>query len=408
MTFNHLNSISCWWVGALLCASLSACSIDSTVQDEIENNNRTPMAFGTTITSSESSVTRGAATLEADFKVGTWKNFNQINPQVVMDGYKVEYTSDATTNHWNYEGVNGQVLRYWDLSAFPYEFRAVSPYFKGATITNTGLNIDLSSNPSSNPFQAQIFIDGKYNVDSQDGEPCVVAQVSRQKNGTEYEDRDKIKNEEINKNEKANAVRKVHMPFHHLISKVGFRIFIDEPQPSSTDYHVTLMSVKISVVNAENQFITSSKSYTATNEQGLIHGTFTKSTTATGEFTLLEHGKYTDNLCNNLSRDKALDLCPDYIQQIPQQNIQIHVQVVIQTDHMVNNDVVDYSDTITYDRVLNYDKTSATGDRFTWEPDTRYIYYLHIPDLHNNDITLDTCEILPWDEVQSSDITVEL
>ena len=406
MTFNHLNSISCWWVGALLCASLSACSLDSTIQDEVENNNRAPMAFGTTITSSGSSVTRGATTLEADFKVGTWKNFNQSNVQVVMDGYKVEYTSEATTNHWNYEGVNGQVLRYWDLSAFPYEFRAVSPYFEGATISDKGLNINYSDTNRS--FQAQTYIDDKYNVDSQKGEPCVVAQVSRQKNGSEYEDRDQIKNEEINKNEKANAVRKVHVPFHHLISKVGFRIFIDEPQPSSTDYHVKLKSVNISVVNADNQFITASTSYTATNEQGLIHGTFTNNTTATGEFTLLQHGEYTDkNLCNNLSRDKALDLCPGYIQQIPQQNIQIHVHVVMQTDHMVNG-VVDYSDTVTYDRVLNYDKTGATGDRFTWEPDTRYIYYLHIPDLHNNDILLDTCEILPWDEVHSSDITVEL
>ena len=159
------------------------------------------MAFGTTITSSESSVTRGVTLLEADFKVGTWKNFNQTNEHVVMDGYKVEYTSDATTNHWNYEGVNGQVLRYWDLSAFPYEFRAVSPYFDGATITNTGLNIDLSSNP----FQAQIFIDDKYNVDSQKGEPCVVAQVSRQKNVTEYEDRDQIKNEEEENRKETNS-----------------------------------------------------------------------------------------------------------------------------------------------------------------------------------------------------------
>lgn len=362
------------------------------------------MAFGTPITSSGSSVTRGATTLEADFKVETWKNFNQANVQVVMDGYKVEYTSEATTNHWNYEGVNGQVLRYWDLSAFPYEFRAVSPYFDGATITNDGLKLDLSDNP----FQAQTYINDAYDVTSQDGEPCVVAQVSRQKNGTEYDDCDQIKNVEINTNEKANAVRKVHVPFHHLISKVGFRIFIDEPQPSSTDYHVKLKSVNISVVNADNQFITASTSYTATNEQGLIHGTFTNNTTATGEFTLLQHGEYTDkNLCNNLSRDKALDLCPGYIQQIPQQNIQIHVHVVMQTDHMVNG-VVDYSDTVTYDRVLNYDKTGATGDRFTWEPDTRYIYYLHIPTLLGHEVWLDSCEVSPWDEVQSSEIIVEL
>ena len=400
-TFNRYNSISCWWVGALLCASLSACSLDSTVQDEVDNNNRTPMTFGTSITASESSFTRGATTLKADFKVGTWKNYSQANEQVVMNGYKVEYSEDATTTRWNYEGVNGQMLRYWDLSAFPYEFRAVSPFFDGVTISNTGINLNR-------PFQAQTYIDDTYNVTNYDVEPCVVAQVCRKKNGTEYEDRDQIKNQEINTNEKANAVRKVHVPFHHLISKVGFRIFIDEPQPSSTDYRVVLKSVKISVVNAENQFITSSKSYTATNDQGLIRGTFAENTKATGEFTLLQHSEYAEkDMCDYLKRENALDLCPNFIQQIPQQNVQIHVQVVIQTDHMVKG-TVDYSDTVTYDRVLSLDKTSATRNRFTWEPDTRYIYYLHIPDLHNNDILLDTCEILPWDDVQSSDITVEL
>ena len=404
MLINRHINIPCRWVGALLCASLSACSLDSTVQNEVDYDNRTPMAFGTSITSSESSVTRGVTSLEADFKVGTWKNFNQSNEQVVMDGYKVEYTADATTNRWNYEGVNGQVLRYWDLSAFPYEFRAVSPYFDGASIKNDGLKLDLSGNP----FQAQTYINDAYDVTSQDGEPCVVAQVCRQKNGTIYEDRDKIKNVEINTNEKANAVRKVHVPFHHLISKVGFRIFIDEPQPSSTDYHVMLKSVKISVVNADNQFIIASKSYTATNDRGLGHGTFEDNTTAKGEYTLLQHDEYADkDMCDYIKRETSLDLCPNYIQQIPQQNVQIRVQVVIQTDHMVNG-TVNYSDTMTYDRVLSYDKTSSTGDCFTWEPDTRYIYYLHIPDLHNNDILLDTCEILPWDEVQSSDITVEL
>ena len=41
---------------------------------------------------------------------------------------------------------------------------------------------------------------------------------------------------------------------------------------------------------------------------------------------------------------------------------------------------------ITYDRVLSLDKTSATGDKFTWEPDTRYIYYLHIPNLIKDEI----------------------
>ena len=395
---------ACWWIGALLCANLTACSSDSTIQEEDVYDNHTPMAFGSSLSSSEPAFTRGVTSLEADFKVGTWKNFNQTGEQQVMDGYKVDYTADATPYRWNYNGVNGQVLRYWDLSAYPYEFRAVSPYFKGATILNTGINLDLSDRP----FLSQTYLNEVYNITNQQGEPCVIAQVCRRKNGAVYEDRDEIKNVEINTNEKANAVREVHMPFHHLITKVGFRIFIDDPQPSSPNYRVTLKSINISVVNTENQFIIASKSYAATNKQGLSHGIYSDNTKAIGEYTLLQHGEYTGrNLRENLNRETALDLCPDYMQQIPQKDIQIRVQAVMQTDHVING-TVDDSNTITYDRILSLDKTSTTGDKFTWESDTRYVYYLHIPNLYKHDIFLYSCEILPWDEVKSSDISIEL
>jgi hypothetical protein len=54
------------------------------------------------------------------------------------------------------------------------------------------------------------------------------------------------------------------------------------------------------------------------------------------------------------------------------------------------------------------DKENAAGEYFAWEPEKRYVYYLHIPNLLGHDIILDTCEILPWDEVQTSEIPVEL
>ena len=87
---------ACWWIGALLCANLTACSSDSTIQEEDVYDNHTPMAFGSSLSSSEPAFTRGVTSLEADFKVGTWKNFNQSGEQQVMDGYKVDYTADAT------------------------------------------------------------------------------------------------------------------------------------------------------------------------------------------------------------------------------------------------------------------------------------------------------------------------
>lgn len=403
---NKINKTLSWWTGALLlCASLTACSSDSTIQEEDVYDNLTPMTFGSSISQvAKARYTRSVSMLEAGFKVGTWKNFGNNSQQQVMNGYQVDFDATATPYRWNYDGVNGQVLRYWDLSAFPYEFRAVSPYFQGASIFSTGISLNLSDRP----FLSQTYLNEVYNVTNQQGEPCVIAQVCRQKKGAVYEDRDEIKNVEINTNEKANAVREVHMPFHHLITKVGFRIFIDDPQPSSPDYRVALKSVKISVVNADNNFVISSKSYTATNQQGLDHGTFADNTTATGEYTLLQHGEYVGkNLRENLNRETALDLCPLYLQQIPQKDVQIHVEVEMQTDHLTNG-VVDASNAFTYDSVLSLDKTSTTGDRFTWEPDTRYVYFLHIPNLHKHTIFLDTCEILPWDEVKSSDISIEL
>ena len=110
-------------------------------------------------------------------------------------------------------------------------------------------------------------------------------------------------------------------------------------------------------------------------------------------------------LREHLNRATAFDLCENYMQQIPQKDVQIRVQVEMFTYNEENGT---NTKNITYDRVLSLDKTSATGDKFTWEPDTRYIYYLHIPNLIKDDIYLDTCEVLSWDEVQTSDITIEL
>ena len=201
-----------------------SCSTDGVLENEHEVNNQTPMVFGTSFSSTETVVTRAAVSLDNDFKVGTWKHFGDAREQLVMNGYKVAYTATATPYRWDYVGVNEQVQRYWDLGAFPYEFRAVSPYFEGADIMTTGIRLDLSDRP----FRAQTYKNEVYNCVGSESESCVVSHVSRLKNGSDYEDLDQIKRAEINADAKANAVREVHMPFHHLISKVGFRIFIDD------------------------------------------------------------------------------------------------------------------------------------------------------------------------------------
>lgn len=389
----------------------ASCASDSTIEETAGVKDELPMVFGTTFAQQETvvaqqkaPVTRGASELQSDFKVSTWKNFGRQGQQTVMEGYKVNYDATAAPYKWDYVDVLGQPQRYWDLAAYPYEFRAVAPYMQEAMISDQGLTVSLTDHY----FQAQTLKNDVYNVSDSEGEPFVVAHVSRQQKGSSYEDRDQIKDKEINADAKANAVREVHMPFHHLISKVGFRLFIDDPQPSSPDYRVWLKSVEISVVNSNNSFVTASRKYTASNAQGLGCGSFSENSVASGAFVLVKHGEYTGkNLRENLNRETAFDLTPTYLQQIPQGNIKIRVQITMQTDHVVNG-TVDDSSSIVYDKLLSLDKSQTEGDAFSWAPDTRYVYYLHIPNLYAHDIFLDTCEILPWDEVQTSEIIVEL
>lgn len=374
---------------------LTSCFSSGKLQEENVVNIHTPMIFGTSLRQEEVLQTK-ASVLEQGFKVNTWKSFGQAAQQSVMDGYKVDYTPSASTK-WEYVGVNQQVQRYWDLGAYPYEFRAVSPWSQDVTITQDGVSIDAE-------YYGQTLRNGVLEPQADKCEPFVVAQVSRQDLGqgvTErYMDLDLIKGEEINAAAKADGTRSVHMPFHHLLCKVGFKVFIDDPQPSSPEYVVTLTSAKISVV--KDGFKTKG-TYAATSAQGLGSGTFTDDSPVSGEYCLFEkkNGYFSVNLRNYLNKYNAFDLTPGELQQIPQGDVKIRVEMKIQTH---NGSTIDGN--FSYDILLSLDKTVTEGDLFSWAPDTRYIYYLHVPNLHAHEIYLDTCEVLPWEIVESEDIPV--
>lgn len=402
---NVLNKITALLAVILLSAS---CSSDGTLEDENVVDNRPKMVFGTSFSSSKE-VASTRAYLESvftDFKVGVWKSFGAAEQQNVMDGYKVENTAPTD---WDYVGkLSGQIQRYWDLSAFPYDFRAVAPYDANVSITTTGFTVDATSRP----FKSQTYINDAYNP-ATIKDSYVVAHVTRTKEGTNYKDFDVIKNEEVNNSSMGDATRSVVMPFHHLATQLGFKLFINDPQPTAPDYKVYLKSITISVVNSGNNFITESKKYTATysstdNSTGLLKGTFSPDTKATGEYILLQHGEYTGvDFREHLNNTNAYDLCPNFIHQIPQGPMKIRVKLEMETDH-VTGSTVDARNPFDFDVLLSLDKTNTAGDDFTWLPDMRYIYYLHIPNLHGHVIYLNTCEILPWGEVQSTDIPIEL
>jgi hypothetical protein len=402
-------------IAAMVAAT--ACSTDDTLDEERRVDLRQPMRFGLSSaqTQTETVVTRAnlETTGRTTFKVGTWKAFGQATQQTVMDGYKVDYSSTAFTDYgdgynWHYEGVNGQPLRYWDLEAYPYEFRAVSPYISGAAITAEGLTI-------TTPFQAQTLTNGQYNVSAADSEPCVVANVSRTEQTHEgvtgYVDTDKMKGTEINDAGKANATREVHLPFHHIMSKVGFRLYIGTPMPSDPDsgdsYAAWIKSITITAQKTGGGGLVTAGGYAATNATGFGGGAFSVSpTTTTEEFTLLSHNLYTQDshdLNNHTSMASALDLTADCLQQIPQEGVKIHVVMHIQTNHVRTSE-----QNFTYDSWLSLDPANTDGDTFTWEPEHKYIYYLQVPTLSKHELYLQTCEILPWDEVQTTDIGVGL
>ncbi len=365
---------------------IAACSSNDTLSEKpvvvVEEPEKPADSQPMVFSSSPVATTRSASleTFYTDFKVGVWKNFGNTTQQNVMDGYKVEY--NATTSKWNYVGIGTQIQRYWDQSAFPYEFRAVSPYLNGATLAADKITINVSTKP----FKAQTYFNEVYNLTPAESEPCVVAQVSRP----------------------SVDISEVKMPFHHLISKIGFRIYLDDPQPEGLNYVAQLDTITISIV--KTGFISESKTYTATTAQGLVNGTFSGDTTS-DEFVVLKHGlfKELDNgtlvpidLRKHLRQEDAIDLCPGYLQQIPHEDLKIRIQMQITT-----NDVTP-AETHTYTKLLSLNRTNDAGDLFTWEPEKRYIYYLRIPNIHSHELVLETCEILSWDEVQTSDIPIEL
>lgn len=377
--FRHITPLT---AAALL---LTSCFSSGKLVDESVVDMRTPMVFGTSVRQDEATETK-AAVLPQGFKVNTWKSFGAVSQQTVMDGFKVDYTPTASSK-WDYVGVLEQVQRYWDLGAFPYEFRAVSPWSEDVTITETGVSIDRM-------YYGQTLLDGVYNKEAALCEPFVVAQVSREDLGKgvaeRYVDRDLIKGQEINAAAKADGTRCVHMPFHHLLCKVGFRLFIDDPQPSSPDYVVTLQSVEVSVV--KDGFLTKG-TYAATATQGLGRGTFADDSPKSGEYCILKRNtEYPENMREYLNINNAFDLTPGELHQIPQENVKLRVKMKMQTHHAG-----------TVDGNFSYE---TEIEPYTWAPDTRHIYYLHVPNLHAHAVELYTCEILPWDIVETEDIPV--
>lgn len=378
---------------------LVACSSETSeeVKEIIEQN---PMLFSSYSMTEEQDQTRASVSLQDGFRVWCWKKFALSGQQIVMDQYQVNYNADAA-NKWSYEGVSGQYLKYWDLAGYPYEFRAVTPYTANATFTQSGLTVDLSA-AASKTFKAQTFLEESLNQNVANSEPCLIAQVSRTQSGSDYVDKDVLTDQEINATNKTNATRAVNLPFHHLLSKVGFRFYVDLAETPIED--VILSSVEISIKSAQSggKIVTQSKLYSATNTDGLLHGTFGMLTDTEGSFKLLTHSSaYSEKMNAHNNKNTAFNLLLDNedLLQIPQKDFNIHVKLVLNYK----------GNFVPYDADIYSGQTYADANyKFTWLPNTHYIYYLYMTSLEKTPIVLCTSEIVPWEVINTSDIVVGL
>ncbi len=115
---------------AVSALALASCSSDSLVSDSPANT-QAPIAFN----AGQKNVTR--APFEdsfENFRVWAYKYKTdettgaETSSAKVMDNYQVNYKKDGTKTVWYYEGVNSQVLHYWDYSTDNTNFYAYAPY----------------------------------------------------------------------------------------------------------------------------------------------------------------------------------------------------------------------------------------------------------------------------------------
>lgn len=419
-------------IAALLCA---ACAVDSTTEPvtPIAPAGEDPIAFTGSDEGTPAYAPTRAAMLHAGFIVSAYKNFGSTDwnaaNNTVMDRFSVAYKESRddwngiVISNWNYVDItnpwtaNRQEEKFWDLAGFPYRFHAVAPA-NGNSITKEHISV-LSTDALAihAPFRAQTC-----NVPSaeatdpasqptptitpsnKDAEPYLVAQVSRNANGEDY---DIIKNKEINKSATGRN-RRVALPFHHLNSKVRFGVYT--LNLAQTIHHDYISDLVITV----EKLATSASSYKAYGQDAWVEPngfsffqgievkdnqqilTFNPSVPPTAPDTDAKTFRsYADNdLSLHQGRSSAYFLeCADGIMQLPQTGIKLHVSMrVMKEDHTEHFVFHDYE--------IKQQNEYPNIDPTHWIAGYVHTYYLC---LELNDeklpvLTL-TATLTPWEDV---------
>ena len=140
---------------AVSALALASCSSDSLVSDSPANT-QAPIAFN----AGQKNITR--APFESsfnNFRVWAYKyktdesTSTEISAKV-MDNYQVSYKKDdANKTVWYYEGINSQVLHYWDYSYANTNFYAYAPYNKDVTFDTDNKQIKVPASVNKAGFE---------------------------------------------------------------------------------------------------------------------------------------------------------------------------------------------------------------------------------------------------------------
>ena len=140
---------------AVSALALASCSSDSLVSDSPANT-QAPIAF----TAGQKNITR--APFESSFEnfrvwAYKYKTDESKNTEIsakVMDNYQVSYKKDdANKTVWYYEGINSQVLHYWDYSYANTNFYAYAPYNKDVTFDTDNKQIKVPASVNKAGFK---------------------------------------------------------------------------------------------------------------------------------------------------------------------------------------------------------------------------------------------------------------
>lgn len=415
---------------------MAACSSDDVIEEVkpiVESTD--PMRFSNVIDNYQTRTNYSIPNLlKQGFMVSCYKNFDKANRQEVMPQYEVNYEQYESwygeTVSWNYISAESghqfyqeQFLKYWDFSAYPYRFNAISP--APLTSSNTlpvGFELNDKAFTMPTPFQYQTSKDGVTTPSAAEAEPCMVAQVERRADGRDYDllarNDDGTSPMEINNSNGYSRVRTVALPFHHLNCKVRFGIYCPDPEEEWEGHEVKDVKIRVS----SPQFVTSAQYSADLSSVSMTQGSF--GSQANGGDLLLElteDATLTGNDLNNTKDQTTAYMfeCPLGLHQIPQNGVQISVSMKIhgklEDDKWHDSFADEYTVIEDLPIVLN---DGSHQDTFDWKMNCYYTYYIVIGPFINPKPTYPivdgsqgiyfTCVETPWDEITGATIEAGL